>query len=329
MIRSFVCKGRRILWDVPIKQIKKYLKDKNNTIWLDLEKPTDADYKFLEQTFKFHPLSIEDCKDSIELPKIDIFEKYVFIVLHSASSDFKKLKFNKRELDFFLGKNFLVTVHNQKSPSVERLLGKLEADKNASSTRPDFLMYEIIDHAVDLYFPVLDKWEDDIETLEEEIIQGKHPQNTLKQIMSIKKEVLKFRKSISPQIAVITKFTKKDFPFIQYKTSLYFKDVYDHLMRIYSELETQRDLLKNAFDAHTTVISKQMTETSARMNQVMQKLTIIATIFMPLTFITGVYGMNFRNMPELYWKAGYYIILAIMILVGIIMYWFFRKRKWM
>ena len=328
MIRSFVREGHRIVKNVSSKQIKKYLKDKKATVWVDLEKPTNSEYLFLEENFKFHPLSIEDCKKSIELPKVDTFEDYLFIVLYSVPYKSDKLEFSKREIDFFLGKNFLVTIHNYKNPSIEYMIDKIENNKNSVTTTAAFLMYEIIDYAVDLYFPVLDKWEDHIEKLEEEIIQHKHQNDTLKQIMSIKKELLKFRKSIAPQIDVINKFTKKDFPFINSKASLYFKDVYDHLMRIYSELETQRDLLKNVFDAHTTIISKQMTETSNRMNQVMQKLTIIATIFMPLTFITGIYGMNFKYMPELYWKAGYYIILTIMILVGFMMYLFFKKRKW-
>ena len=293
-----------------------------------MEKPTEADYKILEKNFSFHPLSLEDCRKSIELPKIDTFENYLFIVLYSAPGISESIKFEKREIDFFVGKNSLVTIHKFKSEAIDYQIEKIENNKNGMTITADFLMYEIIDYFVDLHFPVLDKWEDFIEELEEDIIQNKHKKDALKQIMRIKKELLRLRKSIAPQIDVINKFTKKDFPFIKPRTSMYFKDVYDHLMRIYSEIETQRDLLKNVFDSHTIIISKQMTETSNKMNQVMQKLTIIATIFMPLTFITGVYGMNFKNMPELYWKYGYFLILAIMIGVGVMMYVFFRKRKW-
>ncbi|KYK24821.1 hypothetical protein AYK26_02990 [Euryarchaeota archaeon SM23-78] len=328
MIRIFVFKNRKIFKNPSQKDLQRYLKDKKAAIWVDFEKPDDKDYVFIEDNFDFHHLSIEDCKKAIELPKIDTFETYLFIVLYSVPERAEKPAFNKREIDFFLGNNFLITLHNHKSPGVEHMIEKVDAAKNGMSITADFLMYEVIDHFVDLHFPLLDEWEDHIEKLEEEIIQGKHKKDTLKQIMSIKKEVLNMRKSIAPQIDVINKFTKKDFPFIQSRTSMYFKDVYDHLMRIYSELEAQRDLLKNAFDAHTTIISKQMTETSNKMNQVMQKLTTIATIFMPLTFIAGVYGMNFWNMPELKWPFGYYLILIIMLIVGIMMYLFFKKRKW-
>jgi magnesium transporter len=329
MMRSFVIKNREVIDNPSHKQIKKYLRDKKAVIWIDLQKPTDAEYNFLEKTFDFHHLSIEDCKKAIELPKIDTFEKYLFIVLYSVPVDSEDLELSKREIDFFLGKNFLVSLHSFNSPSVENQMDSLRNIKNGFPSTADFLMYQIIDYFVDLHFPLLNKWEDDIEKLEEDIIQHKHQRNPLKQIMNIKKQVFNLRKNITLQIDVINRFTKKGCPFICPKTSLYFKDVYDHLARVSSELDTQRDMLKNAFDTHTATISKQMTETSNRMNQVMQKLTIIATIFMPLTFITGVYGMNFRYMPELYWRYGYFIILGIMILVGLMMYWFFRKRQWM
>jgi len=328
-MRIFIIKGHRLLRNASQGQVKKYLKNKKAVIWVDIQRPGEADYKFLENTFNFHHLSIEDCRKSVELPKVDIFENYLFLVLYSVPPKSKKPEFSKREIDFFLGKNFLVTVHNFRAPCIEHQVDKLENTKSRIAITADFLMYEIIDYFVDMHFPLLDKWEDYIEELEEDVIKHKHHRNVLKQIMSIKKELLNYRKSIAPQIEVINKFTKKDFPFIRQKTSIYFKDVYDHLMRIYSELETQRDLLKNVFDAHTTIISKQMTETSNKMNEVMQKLTIIATIFMPLTFITGVYGMNFKYMPELYWRYGYFVILGLMLGVGIMMYLFFKRRKWM
>ncbi len=312
MIRSFVCKDHRILRDVPLKQIKKHLKNKKTTVWIDLEKPTDSEYKFLEQIFDFHALSIEDCKKSLELPKVDIFEDYIFVVLHSVSPKLEKGHPKRGEVDFFLGKNYLISVHTFKSPSVEHLVEKLENNKKGTTKTADFFMYEIIDYAIDLYFPLLDNWEDYIEDLESSIISHKPSKNSLKKIMRIKGEVLHLRKSIAPQRDVINKLTRRDFPFIHPLTSIYFRDVYDHIMRVYTELETQRDLINNAFEAYMSVLSNQMNVISNKMNQVMHKLTIIATVFMPLTFIAGIYGMNFRYMPELYWPYGYYIILGIM-----------------
>lgn len=329
MMRNFVFKERKLLKNVPQKDIKKYLRQKKTTVWIDLEKPADADYKFLSQTFKFHPLSIEDCRKFNDLPKLDVFDDHIFIVFHTSPTDFKKVHFTRKELEIFLGKNYLVTVHNQKAPSVEYLFQKIIKNKKVGAKAPDFLMYQIIDHVVDTYFPLLDHWEDYIEELEANIISHKASRNMLKEIMRIKGEVLHLRKSIGPQRDVVNRLARRDFPYIHATTSIYFRDVYDHVMRVYTELETQRDLINNAFEAHMSVLSNQMTETSNKMNQVMQKLSIVATIFMPLTFIAGVYGMNFRYMPEIYWPFGYYLILGVMGAIAVIMYFFFRKKKLM
>lgn len=328
MIRNFVCKDHKILKNVSQKDIKKYVKKKKVNIWIDLEKPTDAEFKFIQQTFNFHNLSIVDCKRSIDLPKLDTFEDHIFIVLHSAPTEFKGVSFKRKEIEFFLGKNYLVTVHNYKSPSADYLAEKLEKDKQGTSRTADFFMYEIMNHAVDLFFPLLDHWEDYIEDLEANIISHKASKTVLKEVMRLKGEVLHLRKSIGPQRDVVNRLSRRDFPYIHALTSIYFRDVYDHVMRVYTELETQRDLLNNAFEAHMSVLSNEMNVISAKMNQVMNKLTIIATIFMPLTFITGIYGMNFRYMPELFWPYGYYIILGIMFLVAVVMYMYFRRRKW-
>ena len=327
MIRTFIIQNKKLTQQIPLNKIKSFLKKRDVTVWVDLEKPTPKDYDILREIFMFHPLAIEDCIKPINLPKVDIYEKYVFVVLHGAVSDFEKVDFKRREIDFFLGKNYLVTVHSYKSTGVDYVIEKMHNNK-VIINKADFLMYEIIDVTVDQHFPLLDDWEDHIEELEEDIIKNKHKSDAPKKVLDIKKEILHLRKSISPQIDVINKFTKNDFPLISETTKIYFKDVHDHLMRIYAELETQRDLLKNALDAHTTLINKQRTADSHKMNQVMQKLTIIATIFMPLTFITGIYGMNFKYLPELYWRYGYYIIMLGMALIGVFMFWFFKKKDW-
>jgi len=210
---------------------------------------------------------------------------------------------------------------------VSDVLDTIKISKN-NSLNSGFLLYQIIDRIVDEYFPMLDDWQDHIEDLETNMINNRKNKHAVSKIMIIKREILHVRKSITPEIELINTFTKNKFSFFDSKTTLYFKDVHDHLMRIYSELETQRDLLKNAFEVHNSMIANQMTETSNKMNEVMQKMTIIATIFMPLTFITGIYGMNFHNMPELYLKYGYFIILGVMVMVGFLMYATFKKKEW-
>jgi magnesium transporter len=328
MIRSFVCVKNKILKDLSLVEIKKYLKDKRATIWVDLQKATNSEFSHLQETFNFHPLVMEDAKKSIELPKIDFFETYIFVVMHSIPHDFSGKYPPKREIDFFLGNNFLVTVHHHESLSVNRLMEKLERNHTATAKKADFLMYEIIDHFVDSYFAILDHWDDQIEVLESKIIAQKNLDSLLKEVLYIKREILYLKKSIAPQRDVINKISRRDFPFIHPLTSIYFRDIYDHLMRVYAELELQRDLISGAFEAYTSVLSNRLNVTSNKMNAIMQRLTVIATIFMPLTFFAGVYGMNFKFFPEINWKYGYLFFWSICLTIGITMYMFFKKRRW-
>jgi magnesium transporter len=318
----------KVTKDIPLSQIKKILRNKKITVWVDLQKATGKEFKQIEETFNFHPLSMEDARKSIELPKVDNFDDYIFVVLHSISREFKEGYPVKREIDFFLGKNFLVTVHNHSATSMEHLVEILGKNNNRGIKAPDLLMYEIVDFFVDSYFPLLDYWDDRIEALETSIVAQKQLHNVLKDILYIKREILYLKKSIAPERDVINKLSRRDFPFIHPLTSIYFRDVYDHIMRIYAELEMQRDLLSGAFEAYTSVLSNRLNVISNRLNTIMQKLTVIATIFMPLTFIAGVYGMNFHYFPEITWRYGYYLFWAVCIIIGIFMYWFFKKKRW-
>jgi magnesium transporter len=317
------------------EEIAKYLKNKKNTLWVDLEQPTEREYDLiLEKTFNFHPLSIADCKRPIDLPKIDVFDHHVFLVFHNASSTAEKGYFKKREVDFFLGENYLVSVHLHKSKTIDFMMEKVSGrNKNGKKGKythktSDFLLYEMMDNFIDRYFPLLDTWDEELEDLELAIVKNKAPQKLLNKMMSIKREVLNMRKSIIPQRDVLNKISRQDFPFIRPKTTIYFKDAYDHIMLVYTELEIQRDLLNSAFEAQMSAMSNQMNTTSNKINQVMQKLTVITTIFMPLTFITGLYGMNFEHMPGTSAWYGFFIVIGISIIITAVMLMFFRKNKW-
>ncbi|MBN2459131.1 magnesium/cobalt transporter CorA [Candidatus Woesearchaeota archaeon] len=329
MIRTLVLKGNKLIDGASLKQIKKYLKDNKATIWVDLENATDEEFSLMQKSFDFHPLAIEDAKKSIELPKIDVFDRYIYVVLHSVASETPSIYFKKTEIDFFLGNNFLVTFHTHPSPSIEHLVNKLRRNHSINIKTPDFLMYQIIDYFVDLYFPLLDYWEDYVENLETLIISHKNSKKVLKDILKVKREVINLKKSITPQRDVINKLARRDFPYIRKLTSVYFRDVYDHILRVHTEIETEKDLINTAFEAYMSTISNRMATISNKMNQVMQKLTVVATIFMPLTFLTGVYGTNFHYFPEITWKYGYLFFWIAVIIISVLMYLFFRKKKWM
>lgn len=329
MIHSAVCSQYKVMKDLPLSQVKKYLKDKDAVVWIDLEKPVESEYVFLEETFKFHKLVMEDCRKFIELPKVDFFEDYIFVVLHSISHDLKAKHPEKREIYFFLGKNFLVTVHRHSSSSVSHLFDKLEKNPEGINKKADFFMYEIVDYFVDSYFPLLNFWDEKIEELEDNIIAHKNLDSSLKEIMRIKRELLYLKKSIMPQRDVIGHLSRRDFPFIHPRTSVYFRDVSDHIMQVYSELEMQHQILGGDFEAYNSVLSNRLAIISNRMNEVMKRLTVIATIFMPITFIASIYGTNFKFMPELNWPYAYFAFWILILVVGVSMYWFFRKKHWM
>jgi magnesium transporter len=327
MIKAFLITKKQTK-QISEKEIKKFFSKKSSTLWIDIENPKEKDYDLLKNVFKFHDLTIEDCRKLNELPKVDIYEKYLFGVIHSYEFDEKK-NLKRNEVDFFLGENYFVTVHRKRSHSLNMLIKKLESAQGLFFKSPDFLMHELIDRKVDNFFPLIDNFEDMSEELEQEILSSKKSKNYLKEIFSLKKKVLSLRKSIAPQRDVINKLTKTEMPFIKEKTRVYLKDVYDHILRVHSEVESVREMLINTFEAYSLQLSNETNLTSNRMNEVMKKLTVVATIFMPLTFITGVYGMNFKYMPELYWQYGYFLILGIMIFVAIFMLVMFKRKKLM
>lgn len=329
MIRIYVIKNSKVLKNLPASELRKYLRDKKAVVWVDMESPTEEEYKLiLEDTFHFHPLSIEDCKTPLDLPKIDVFDEYIFFVFHSLAKESERGYFKKREIDFFLGSNFLVSVHVHSSRSADNLVRRMESAKVMKKTA-DFLMYEFVDYLVDLYFPLLDMWDDYIEGLESKIIVNNPPKNIVNRLVSIKREILSTRKSILPQRDVIMKIVKIDMPFIKPKTKIYFKDVYDHIMLVYTEIEIQRDILNSAFEAYVSLVSNQTNVLSVRMNEIMQKLTVIATIFMPLTFVASLYGMNFKYIPLSEWRYGFEATIAVCLILGIMLYFYFKKKKWM
>ncbi|MFH1424317.1 MAG: magnesium/cobalt transporter CorA [archaeon] len=321
MISSFFYDGKTMHKDIPSSKFKNYLRRKKGVLWVDLEMPTPQELKILSDTFNFHPLSIEDCSKFTEMPKVDEYDDYILLVFHRVTFDFKKEELQTKEMDIFLGDNFLVTVHNEESQSIENMKSRVTTKPQTLLQGPDIIMHGIIDYSIDRYIPVLDKWDEVIEDLEEKILRGE-TEGIMEEIMHLRRHLVEFKKSIGPQKEVINKLARRDYPYISERGSMYMKDVYDHIQSSYTELESYREMLANAFEAYLSVLSN-------RMNTVIHRLTLIATIFMPLTFITGLYGMNFVNMPELSWQYGYFFSLAIMTTVGVVMVLYLKKKEWM
>ncbi|MBU4149918.1 MAG: magnesium/cobalt transporter CorA [Candidatus Omnitrophica bacterium] len=312
--------------DLNVDQIQRILQDKQGILWVDMRRPDEKELKILSDVFNFHPLAIDDCSHYTDLPKIDEFEDHVFIVIHSVLYDKESSEIKKPELDIFLSKNFVVTVHEEGLKTIDINLDKVRKNPHILSKGADFLLYNIIDVSVDNYMPLLDYWDDKIEELEDEVLSGKIG-DVMPKIIDMKRNIIDLRRSITPQRDVINKLARRDSQLISAKNVIYFRDIYDHIARIHELLEADRDLIAGTFEIYLSAVSN-------RMNEIMKRLTIVATIFMPLTLIAGVYGMNFNpgashwNMPELNWAYGYVFVIGLMILITLGMMVYFKRKKW-
>jgi len=290
--------------------------------WINVDGIQDIDVlEKIGNHFGLHPLVLEDILNTDHRPKIDDYGDYLYIVLKMLDYNSSSEEVVTDQVSLILGSNFLLSFHEKRSdffnPLIERINnGKTKIRKMGA----DYLAYSLIDLIVDNYFVVLEKFSERIEDKEEELISN--PSNkTLQYIHSLKREILILRKSIWPLREVISGLERIESALITDSTAIYFRDVYDHIIQIVDTTETLRDVISEMLDIYLSSVSN-------RMNAVMKVLTIIATIFIPLTFIVGIYGMNFRYMPELEWHWGYFTVWGVIVVIVIVMIILFKKKRW-
>jgi magnesium transporter len=293
---------------------------KHGLLWIDLTSPTEVELAKLQKTFEFHPLSIEDSRHFRQRAKVDPYEGYLFITLYSHRYDDVSKSIIPEELHVFLGSNYLVTVHQNPLPALSAARSRFERETEALKKGADFFLYLIVDELVDSYFPLLDQIANRIDALEERI-EFEPDRSLMQEIFSLKQQLIYLRRVAGPQREVFLALSTRHLEMINSHVAVYFQDVYDHGVRIYEMVDTLRDLLGNALDAYYSA-------TSIHLNEVMKRLTLIATIFMPLTFITGFGGMNFNHIPFNDAKA-FALLVIIMILVPALMWFWFKKKKWL
>jgi magnesium transporter len=269
-----------------------------------------------------HPLLLEDIVNTNQRPKFEDFGDYIFIVLKMLSYNDKNHGLNIEQVSVIFGPHFVISFQESEGdvfdPVRERVRnGKGRIRKMAS----DYLAYALIDAVVDNYFIILEKLGEDIESLEEELV--KNPiSHTLQEIHKLKRELIFIRKSVWPLREVINALERSESSLMKKTTLIYLRDVYDHTIQVIDTVETFRDMASGMLDTYLSSLSN-------RMNEVMKVLTIIATIFIPLTFIAGIYGMNFKYMPELQWQWGYYVVWGVMAVISIGMLLYFKNKKWL
>ena len=299
-------------------------KGTNHITWININGLNNIDnIKAVGDHYHIHPLTLEDIVNTNQRPKIDEFENYLFIV-------FKMLYFkNDEELEYehvsmIVGEDYVLTFQEADGDVFDDLRERISNAKGRIRTQAaDYLMYAILDAIVDNYFSVIEAVGDKIEDLENNIFMAKTDSNeTPTQIQSLKQDVLKIRRAIFPLREVINRLEKADVNFIDPRTHSYLRDLYDHIIQVSESIDLYREMVWSLMDMYMSIMSN-------KMNEIMKVLTIIATIFIPLTFVAGIYGMNFKNMPELDTKNGYFILLGFMAVLFLFMLNYFRRKKWL
>ncbi len=294
--------------------------EEGNIIWADVSDPTSHDFEELAEEFGFHPLSIEDCRNEHQRPKIEEFPGYYFIVLYETQLAGPTDRLELRELNIFLGKNYLVTVHSRPIRAIDTASRLWHEWTDRSEHGAGLLAYLLIDAIVDDYLPLLDLISERMDELEDSIF-GEWRAEVIEDIFSIKKKLLYLRRSITPLRDVFNTMLRREQPIFARETHVYFQDVFDHLIRVADTIDSLRDMLSSTMDAYLSVSGN-------RMNKIMKRLTSISTILMSVTLIAGIYGMNFNFMPELRWRYGYVYALLSMVGVGGALYIYLKKVKW-
>lgn len=299
------------------------VEDKSTVTWINVTGLHQVEVlEELNECFGLHPLVLEDILNTDQRPKMEDYGDYLYIVLKTlfmAGNPGDEVE--SEQVSIILGRNFILSFQEKESPLFEPIRERLRNGKGRlRKMGPDYLVHAILDAIIDQYFVVLEKMGEKIEFLEEEVVIRPRPA-TLQATHQLKREMIFLRKAVWPLREVIGSLERGESSLIKESTVIYLRDIYDHTIQVIDNIETFRDMLSGMMDIYLSSISN-------RMNEIMKVLTIIATIFIPLTFIVGLYGMNFKYMPELSWPWGYPLVLALMLAVAVYMLIYFRRKKW-
>ncbi|KQL27568.1 magnesium/cobalt transporter CorA [Cytobacillus solani] len=299
MIRIFaVTVDLKLIKDIPMDR----LTDQNiKWYWVDFDSPAEEEVKLLKTHFNFHPLAIEDCLHFLQRPKLDHYEGYDFFVLHTLNQS----SLMPEEVDVFVGHNFIVTFHLTSSVEIEFIQQRIIEDKAVISKGAKYIYYLIMDKIVDEFFPSVYQMEDELNEIEAKDAN----QNLIEEVYEIRKKLLRLRRTILPMRELLYRILNSENLIIPKEERIYFMDIYDHLLKLSEMIESNREMTADIRDSYLSI-------NSDRMNTIMKTLTVMTSVFVPLTFIASIYGMNFEYMPELSWHFGYFGVLTVMLVVG-------------
>lgn len=321
MIRAFYyLPGEGVKLIDGIADFDRMLQTPEAVLWVDMCKPTDDESFVLTHDFKFHPLAIEDVISEKPRTKIDDYDRYLFVVFQMADYIGREEGLKITELDLFLGKNMLVTVHYDEHRIFDYLYNRAERDERLMSRGPDFLFHAVLDTVVDNYNATLDIFEYEVDQVEEDIL-GESDEDTLKSIFTLRRDMIELKRIVGPQKEALHQMSRGMYSIISEQLTPYFSDIHDHLIRLNDIADAHRESLISSLELYYSSVS---TET----NKIIKVLTILTAIFIPPTFLVGLWGMNFKNMPELGGEYSYFAALGFILVIVIGMLLLFRIKKW-
>lgn len=312
--------------NIAIEDLHQLVKDEEVVIWVDLDIRNMEDLREAEHIYKnvfnFHHLTIEDSREARNQPKVEEFADYLFFIVHGIKTKTDTSNFITKELDGYLGENFVVTNRNEEFRSIDSVKRQIRNNPRAMQRGAAYLLHQILDRLVDFYMPIVDDFDAAINNLEDRVYamdSGEH--ELLEEIMDLRRSVARLKRISTRQLDVLYRISHGEFPQIPENILPFYRDVHDHLLRIYDMSESYRDLVSGLFEIHFSV-------TASKTNDVMKFLALISATMLPLTLLSGIYGMNFENMPLLHSNYGYFITIGLMIMIFFALIAYFWRKGW-
>ena len=308
--------------DVAIPDISEVLKEPGRFVWVGLHEPDDEMLAEIQQEFSLHDLAVEDAARAHQRPKLERYGDSIFVVLRTAHTDASTGGIDFGETHLFVGANYVVSVRHGGTLPFAEVVARCEANPDLMVKGPVFVLYSIMDFIVDQYFPLVDTYEDKLAELEDNVFQQTLPRETTERIYQLKRDLIEVKRAIAPLVDVCNRLVRGDVPLVPEDSRVYFRDVYDHVIRINEMVDTLRELLSAALEANLSLVS-------VSQNEAMKRLAGWAAIVAVPTMIAGVYGMNFKFMPELDWYLGYPVALTVMVGACAFLYYKFKRSGWL
>ena len=302
-----------------VEAAKEALGQEGVVVWADLEGRSETSDQLLQEVFGFHPLAIEDVYKERHRPKVEDYDAYLYLIVRALADDRRLEDIRTEELDLFLGHDFVVTHHTGGIPQLDRVREALSKAPRRFKGGASFLAHAILDRIADGFLPLADRYMNEVDRLEADVLAG---EDRLARIVELKGSLHRLRRLVAAQRNVVSGLARAVYDEVPEEAKPFFRDVHEHLASLTEALENERDELNAVFDAYHSL-------SAHRMNEIMKVLTLISTIMLPLTFLAGVYGMNFDHMPELHYEWSYPLLWALMFSIALGMTLYFRKRKWL